>query len=154
MNDIKSTKIIKMYFPKQLEKFKQTQLKQTSIKDEFVKSKFADSTILKQNKMVDILSRHDYNNISKSLQKEDYWSDSVNFVAFNKKNNKIEKASFGVLNNKTSKVEVFEKNIDDFIDMYTRVTSNQMDLHPDKQFVYRNTFKDLLTYIAKNRLRE
>ncbi|GEM_PF-4365085 len=154
MNKIKTAKIINMYNPKDFKNY-MPRIKYEVPKDNFVRSKFMDeSKILKQNKMIDILSRHDYNNVSDSLIKENYWSDSANFVAFNKENKKINSASLGLFNSKNDNSDITILKVDDFIKLYTKVTANQMDLHPDKQIAYRNKFKDLLTYIAKNRSRE
>lgn len=127
-------------------------------KDEFIKEKVIsinkNKDTIKKQQMINILSAHDYNKVTNSLTKKNLWSDSVNLVGFNKSYDKLSGVNIGIFNSETAKVDMIKTDIDDFIDMYTKVTSKQMDLHPDKVKDYKKTFVDLLKYISKNRLKD
>lgn len=154
MNTIKA-KMINMFNTVEFKNVRQKYINTNIQKDQFIKHKYIDKDkLFKQNKLVEILSRHDYDKISKSLEKDDYWTDSVNYVAFNKMNNKIDDVTIGLFNQKTAETDIMSIKLDDFIKLYTKMTSNQMDLHPKQEQTYKNQFKDLMTYIAKNRKRE
>lgn len=147
MNKIEIAKIINMYSPQQKDKVKPDF---TMPDDEFVKGDSMDNEQdIQKEKIVKLLDKVNYKNITDDLVDDEYWTNSVNFVGFNKKDGKIDSVSIGY---DQDKVNIY--TIDEFIELFTNVTANNIEREPENEANYKKDFVRLMTHISKNRVRD
>ncbi|MCR5265069.1 MAG: hypothetical protein K6E29_00570 [Cyanobacteria bacterium RUI128] len=147
MTKIEIGKIINMYNPQKQGKVKPNF---TIPDDEFVKgNSMNNEQELQKEKIVKLLDRVNYKNITDDLVEDDYWTNSVNFVGFNKKDGKIDSISIGY---DQDKVNIY--TVDEFIDLFTNVTADHIEKKPEEEAEYKQLFVNLMTHISKNRVKD
>ena len=153
MKKIEFTKVPDIYNP---QKTKNVNNNNYSLpEDKFVKKDSMDTKKIENyDKISKMFGNRNYPDMSESLLKEGYWSDSINNVSFNTKNDLIDSVNLSVLDVETSKNREFNLSIDEFCRLYTRVTAYAINRAPEEEENYKKMFIKLLSFIEKNKIKE
>ena len=121
---------------------------------ETINHSFVRKPNMKNNDAVQLLLNKNLKELSTGLISEEYWTDSLSFVGFNTSGDKISSVSVGQneIGNLEGNVKII--SIDDFIDVYTHITANQIQNNPEYEKEYKKYFVNLMTYISQNRIRQ
>jgi len=133
-----------------------------NIKDSFEKSlklrPVKDSIDLtnKDKELVDYISTElsykNFDNIINQIYTPDGWTNSVEFVAFNKNDkNKIANVSIGLFDLEEGNIDLNIIDINKFIKIFTNLTAINIEKNPQKEALYKENYLKLLKYIEQNR---
>lgn len=88
--------------------------------------------------------------VSKLLNSELYGS-AYNFVDYSLEDKKIYRINIGLFNRDLGEVEETSMKPELFIDIFTNLTAQQIEKHPEHEKHYKEIYLKLLKYIEKNK---
>ena len=98
-----------------------------------------------------LLKNNNYQKISSDLVKDDYWSNGIDFIGFNKTNKRLDSTSVGIFNFEKGKTIIHRLSLENFIETMEKVKDFNVKKFSEKRYDLENSYKSLKKYIQNNK---
>jgi len=98
-----------------------------------------------------LLKNNNYQKISSDLVKDDYWSNGIDFIGFNKTNKRLDSTSVGIFNFEQGKTNIYRLTLEKFLESMEKVRDFKKKTIPEEKSELEKSYQSLKKYIEKNK---